>query len=127
MKYLYIFIGSGAGGVLRFFLTRLVHTITGSALPLGTIAVNLAGCFMIGIFSGLFETWVVPSNARLFVFIGILGGFTTFSTFELETFNLLMKTEVRYAFLNILSSTVAGLLFVATGYGMSRFLLQTVK
>ena len=109
--------GGFAGSVLRYLFSGYVQNVSGSiGFPYGTLAVNLAGCFVIGLLSHLADVrGVFSPDARAFVFIGILGGFTTFSTFGNETMNLLRDGENASAMLNIGGHVVAGLFFVWVG------------
>jgi len=93
---LLIGIGGGAGSILRYILSTTVQTrLENSSFPFGTLVVNILGCFTIGILSYLSDTrGVFGSEVRSFLFVGVLGGFTTFSTFSNETINLLRGGEV---------------------------------
>ena len=127
MKYLVIIIGSGTGGLARYLLSRWVYSLSSGGFPIGTLVVNLSGCFIIGFLTGLFEHWVISPNMRLFLFVGFLGGFTTFSTFGLETFNLLKESEIRLALSNFLFSGVFGVALVFAGYWVSQLLIKSFK
>ena len=119
-------IAVGAGGfigtVLRYAISNLTHwLIPRTAFPLGTLCVNLIGCFCIGLLSGIVETrYGMGPYLRLFVFIGILGGFTTFSTFGYETFQLSAGGEYFKAGSNVLLSVAAGLGCVWCGYALGK-------
>ncbi len=95
-------VGGFLGSVLRYWVTGAVYALVAAPrLPWGTLAVNVAGCFAIGLLGGLAETrGVLTASARLFLFIGVLGGFTTFSTFGYETLALLREQAVARALLN---------------------------
>jgi CrcB protein len=108
--------------VSRFALSKWVHTLTGTGFPMGTFIVNMTGCFLIGILAALFEKWLLPPNLRLFVFVGFLGGFTTFSSFGLESFNLAKEMEIRYLLFNVLGSNILGILLVAAGFLLASWL-----
>jgi len=110
-------VGSFLGGILRYGLSTWVHRVLDNPwFPYGTLAVNVSGCFVIGFFAGLAETRVAfTSEARLFLFVGILGGFTTFSSFALETFSLTRDTQNVAALVNIGSQLLLGLLAVWIG------------
>ena len=84
---LYVGAGSFVGGILRYLLSTWIYKILGNpSFPYGTLAVNSSGCFMIGFLAGLAETRsIFTANDRLFIFVGVLGGFTTFSSVALET------------------------------------------
>ena len=86
MKWWLIFAGGGAGSMLRYAVGLWVETRTGPGFPWGTFAVNASGCFLIGVLATLADehAWITPA-ARLALVTGFLGGFTTFSTFGLET------------------------------------------
>ena len=115
-KIILLVIGSAAGGLARYSLGGLVHRFCGSAFPYGTLAVNLTGCFVIGFLAALADDkFFLGSQGRLLLMIGFCGAFTTFSTFMLETSNLLKDGEVLRAFLNILASVVVGFLIFRLG------------
>lgn len=112
----------GAGGMVgalaRYGLGGLVHRMAPLAsFPIGTLVVNLAGCFAIGVLAGMadFQQKLGP-ELRTFLFIGVLGGFTTFSTFGFETVALLRDGEIGRALLNVGVQVVAGLGLVWAGY-----------
>jgi fluoride exporter len=108
-----VFIGLGGfiGSVTRYLVSGYVQQLTSSInFPYGTLAVNLIGCFAIGFLSQLAEArGLFTSESRAFVFVGILGGFTTFSTFGNETMNFLVDGETLAAFANVAAQIVLGL------------------
>ena len=110
-------IGGFIGSVLRYLLSGLAHELSGrDDFPIGTLLVNVLGCFVIGVFSQLAETRsAFTPEIRALVAIGILGGFTTFSSFGNETLNLWRDREGLLAFFNIAFQLVLGLAAVATG------------
>ena len=121
MVYLLIFLGSGIGGVLRFSLGMAVQRLAnGWLFPVGTLTVNVLGCFLIGFFAQILEAKGLPENIRFFLLIGLLGGFTTFSSFGYETLQLLRDGQLIYAIGNVISQVVLGLLFVWVGYVLGR-------
>jgi fluoride exporter len=111
--HLLILVGLGgfAGSALRYLASGYVQQITNSStFPYGTLAVNLIGCFVIGLLSQLADDrGVFSGEARAFVFIGVLGGFTTFSSFGNETMNLARDGEMLPAFANVSAQVVLGL------------------
>jgi CrcB protein len=110
-------VGGFVGGVLRYGLSTWVHrTLDNPWFPYGTLAVNGLGCLVIGFLAGLAESRAAfTPEARLFIFIGILGGFTTFSSFALETFSLARDTQSFAALANIGLQLFLGLLAVWLG------------
>ena len=124
MKYFYIMLGGGLGSVFRYLLSIFIYNFSNKVFPLGTLIVNMLGCFVIGFLFSLFEKFTISPNIRLFIFIGLLGGFTTFSSFGLETFNLIRQSELKYAGLNLLLSNFLGLFFVFLGYAVIKLLFK---
>lgn len=115
-KLLLVFLGGGLGATARYVLSGFVYEKLGSGFPYGTLAVNLTGCFLIGILMSVFEgRFLVNPTLRVFLTIGILGGFTTFSTFSYETIALLSERQILAATGNILFSLLFSLLFCLIG------------
>ena len=110
-------LGGGLGSVARFKLSAWVLAHASDwKFPLGTFVVNVLGCLIAGIAAGLAERYQLFSpDARLFLFVGILGGFTTFSAFGLETMFLLRRGDVWIAALNVFGSVACGLLVLWAG------------
>lgn len=103
--------GGFLGSVCRFFLAGFVHRLAPYlGIPFGTLVVNVIGCFLIGLLNGLAESrQLFGPDIRLFLFIGVLGGFTTYSTFGHETLALLRDAEVSKAVTIVILHLVAGL------------------
>ena len=123
--YLWVAIGGALGSVGRFWLSGLIANRFGETFPWGTIVVNITGCFVIGLFNTLTGTegrWLVSPAARTFFMIGICGGYTTFSSFSLQTFNLVSDGEWLYAGANILFSVVLCLAGVWLGHALAVYL-----
>lgn len=119
LNLLSIFIGGGAGSVLRFLISLLSKKYFLSAI-FATFFVNAAGCFLIGyIFGAFIRSDIFPDYIKLFIISGFLGGFTTFSTFSLEAFELLKEGKTIEAIFYIFSSLVFGLLFTYFGFIIS--------
>ena len=110
-------VGSLIGGVLRYGLSTWVYKALGNPwFPYGTLAVNLSGCLVIGFLSGLAEVGAaITPEARLFLFVGVLGGFTTFSSFALETFALARDGQSLAVLANVGSQVGLGLFAVWLG------------
>lgn len=113
--------GGFIGSVLRYLASGYVQQASKSVdFPYGTLAVNVMGCFAIGFLAQLAESrGVLASESRLFVFVGILGGFTTFSSFGNETLNLARDSQMVNALANIGMNVVIGLLAVWLGRTVS--------
>jgi fluoride exporter len=115
-KSLLIFLGAGSGGVLRYWVSSWVHNQWGSLFPLGTLAVNLSGCLIIGFLAAAFNgPFLIRDEYRAALIVGILGGYTTFSSFGRETMVLVEESELGLAALNIVLSVGLGLLGVWAG------------
>lgn len=124
MKYLYIAIGGGFGSLSRYLLSTFVMWHSNKLFPYGTLIVNLTGCFLIGMLYAAFENTKISPDLRLFIFTGFLGGFTTFSSYGLETFNLIKETQYKYAFLNFIFNNLIGIFLVLAGYYLSRLIFK---
>lgn len=116
-------VGSGGfiGAVCRYGLSGLVQRYAGlTTFPWGTLVVNMAGCLAIGVTVGMMDSrQLFGPEFRLFALIGLLGGFTTYSTFGYETFALLRDAEYMRALFNVGIQVVLGLVLVWTGYSLA--------
>lgn len=120
-RLLLIAAGGAVGAVLRYGVGGVVHRAGGGSFPVGTLTVNLIGCIVIGLLGGLFAgPHVIREEYRLFVMVGLLGAFTTFSTYGLETFGLINERQYALAALNVTLSNVIGLAAVWIGYRLSQ-------
>jgi len=116
LKYLLIGTGGFLGSVLRYWTSVNAYKIFGEEFPYGTFVVNTLGCLLIGFIAEISENrFLVSPEIRIFLMIGFLGGYTTFSTFGYETFVLLQDKDYLTAFLNILLSVVICLASVWIG------------
>lgn len=120
-KLLLVGAGGFLGSIARALVSNFVQQTSGSTFPYGTLAVNLIGCFVIGALSQLGETHdIFSAETRSFIFVGLLGGFTTYSSFGNETINLWRNGTSGLAFVNIALQLVLGLGAVLIG----RWLIQ---
>ena len=120
-KVLLIGLAGLVGTVGRYALSAVIARRFGETFPAGTLVVNLIGCFLAGfLFYLLQERDLVSPTTRTVVMIGLLGGFTTFSSFGLQTFTLLRDGEFWFATLNIVGSNLLGLLMVWVGYALGK-------
>jgi CrcB protein len=118
MTYLWVAIGSALGRIARYGLTRLTLSVSGT-FPWGTIAVNVIGCFIMGFVGTLALSsgrYAIPESVRLFLMVGICGGFTTFSSFSLDTFAMARTGDWFRAAANITLSVGLCFFSVALGY-----------
>jgi len=122
MSYVWVAIGGALGSVLRFWFSGVVARCFGETFPWGTLCVNVTGSFIIGFFATLTGPdgrWLVAPTARQFVMIGICGGYTTFSSFSLQTLSLARDGEWMYVGANIMLSVALCLLGVWLGHLMA--------
>ena len=120
-----LLIGTGGfiGSILRYLMSGYVQQLSKSLqFPFGTLAVNLVGCVLVGFLAELIGQRIGTNETRTFLIIGLLGGFTTFSAFGLETMGLLRNGEIWLALGNIVSHTIFGLIAVWVGYSASSLL-----
>lgn len=112
-----VLIGGGIGSICRYVATTLIGSIGGTVFPFGTLFVNLLGSFLMGflMFFFLDEHFTLPETLRLFLAVGFLGGFTTFSSFSMESLLLLRGDSFFYAFANMAGNLLLGLLAVWLG------------
>ena len=121
LAYLWVAIGGALGSVARFWFSGLIARQFGETFPWGTLLVNISGSLIIGFFGALTDPqgrWFVTPAMRQFFMIGICGGYTTFSSFSLQTLNLLREREWLYAGGNIVLSVVLCMIAVWLGYAL---------
>ena len=117
MKYLFVILGGALGSLLRFISSSWITNLhVGSYFPWGTFSVNLIGSFVIGSLAGFQNTTPFSLNVRLFLFTGLLGGFTTYAAYALETLTLFKENHGPLAIVYVLATTILGLGFAALGY-----------
>jgi CrcB protein len=122
INFFLVFVGAGLGGIIRYWC-QLTLNKAYYALPLGTIAVNLIGCYAIGLLYGISESKYISKHINTFLVPGMLGGFTTFSAFSLETLVLIHKGKYLLAVTHILLSVGGGLVFAYLGYRSMKFVI----
>jgi CrcB protein len=121
IKYLTVFIGAGIGGMLRYWMSSAISKSVPFFFPYGTLIVNVLGSLILGLMIfGLDEKELINPTLKLFIGVGFCGGFTTFSTFSLETFNLFRETEIMLACINILANVFFTILGVYLAYLITR-------
>ena len=117
MEFIGIALGGALGAVCRYLFGNLITRMMGSSLPWGTFIINVVGCFFMGVLMTLIvERQLLPAAWRLFLCVGLLGGFTTFSSFGYEGLTLLLQGNLAAAFGYVGGSIFLG--FVAVGVGV---------
>ncbi len=122
-----LIVGAGGfiGAVGRYWLSGWVHRFSGAGFPWGTLTVNLAGCLLLGVVMSLGETRLVLSpEAKIFLAIGILGSFTTFSTVSFETIELVRQAQLLPALANAGGSLLLGLVALVAGRALVEGILH---
>jgi CrcB protein len=119
MNLTWVFIGGGLGAALRWYLSGFFQS--GENFPLATLSINLIGCLLIGIFSVLVLN---HPKASLFLITGILGGFTTFSSFGLDAFKLIASEEYKKLFIYLALSNILGIMLVIIAHKITTFLIK---
>ena len=115
-KYLVVLAGAGFGGLARFVLGSWIMAKYGGRFPLGTFLINISGAFLIGLFMTLLTERLQPHpNWRLFLVVGVLGGYTTFSSFEYETLQTVRDGERWMGLIYVAGSVLLGYLAVWVG------------
>ena len=121
MSLLLIAAGGAIGSVARYLMAGAVHRVVPPFFPYGTYVVNVTGCLVFGLLAGLAnERGMMGGNGRAFLLIGLLGGYTTFSTFGFETFELLRAAKFGAAAANACGQVVVGVAGVWVGTVVSR-------
>jgi fluoride exporter len=123
VQWLLVFIGGGVGSLMRYLTGVLMTAWFGGSFPWATFSVNVLGSLLIGLLATLAdERGIIGPQARLFLVVGFLGGFTTFSSFSLETYRLARDGETVAAILNIAGNLGLSLAAVVLGAGLGRVL-----
>jgi CrcB protein len=121
MTYVLIAIGGAAGALLRYAVDDAVSRVAGGSFPFGTLVVNVTGSFLLGmLFSLAVERSLLPPEVRPALMIGLLGAYTTFSTWMLESWRLIEDGAYLFAFANIGGSLLAGMAAVSLGIAFGR-------
>ena len=122
-KFLMLAIGSLTGGFARYYMAGFVSRALGSSFPYGTFAVNMAGCFLVGILSSLADKkLLIGPDEKFLLTIGFCGAFTTFSAFMLETANLMKDGQTWQAFLNVAFSVIVGFFILRLGISLGEWI-----
>ena len=119
--YLLVALFGAAGSVLRYSLYLITPRFFSLNFPVSTVLVNLLGSFFIGVCISLFDKSIITENIRIYIAIGLLGGFTTFSTFSMDLFNLLNKSLYIEMISYLVLSVFGGVLLFIAGYKIVSF------
>lgn len=120
-------LGGALGTAARYFVSGYTNNLLAHGFPYGTLAVNTAGSFLIGLIWGIWEGVSESSVIRTFVIIGVLGGFTTFSSFSLDTLNFFKQSQFKLGMLNIIANNVLAIVSVYLGYAIASTFFQIAK
>ena len=127
LKIIFLMAGGAMGSLMRYGISGLTHRYISGFFPWGTLMVNATGALVIGFLWGLFEQKGISPNMRMFIFVGLLGGYTTFSTYALETMTLFRAGDIKMALVNLFASNILSIGFVFGGYFLIRYLLIALK
>ena len=122
MNLLLVVAGGGLGAGARYLLGTWVQGMVGPGSPWGTFLVNVTGAFIIGMVLALVEAGTLSGQTRLFLAVGVLGGYTTFSTLSYDTIQLILESEIPAALLNSFGQVAVGLLAAWLGIASVRVL-----
>lgn len=125
LTYLWIALGGALGTVARYALAEYIVVRHASPFPWAVLLINATGSFLIGVLAacvGPGARWALPTDLRLGLMVGVCGGYTTFSSFSLQTFDLLRAGAVGLALANVLGSVFVCLVAVSLGYSAGLFL-----
>lgn len=115
-QVLVIWIGGGFGSLLRYWMQLLASKLLAVSFPVGTLIVNISGCFLIGLFYGMLtKSAFTNSDWKLFLVTGLCGGYTTFSSFSYESISLFKEGNYLYFITYIVSSFILGLMATVVG------------
>ena len=126
-KILLVIAGGALGSLLRYMTSDLMQKYYQGGFPIGTFTVNIIGSFIIGILWSIAEIMNLSMSFRLFIFVGILGGFTTFSSFSIESINLIRDNHFKIALLYINATNVIGIAISFEGIFVGKYITELVK
>jgi CrcB protein len=120
LKILAVALGGSIGAVLRYLVFVYADKLKFHGFPWATLAVNLVGSFLIGLLWGVFDKIYITPGIRLFIFIGILGSFTTFSTYAFDVFSMSKSGEIKNIIIYMLATNIFGIALAFGGYYISK-------
>ncbi len=127
MNIIFIALGGAIGALLRYYVAVLITKNVIGSFPWPTLTVNLIGSLIIGVMWGIAEQSNLSVYIKSFIFVGLLGAFTTFSTFSLDIFNLIRKNEMETAVMYAMISVVLGIFMVGGGYFLAKKIIHLIN
>jgi CrcB protein len=124
MNYLFVLIGGGIGALLRYMTTESIKSIINIKFSAGILFVNCIGALIIGFLTNLFGNISIDVKWKLLLITGFLGGYTTFSTYSLETVQYFINGNIKQAFMNILLNNILCIFFVLIGMWINKTIMQ---
>jgi len=122
MNVIYIVIGGGIGSLFRYFTSQFINNLYNKNFSLGTVFVNCIGALLIGFLINIFDILGIHTKWKLLIITGFLGGYTTFSSYSLETVNYFINGNIKYGILNILLNNILCILFVLLGIWLNKII-----
>ncbi len=119
-KILAVALGGSIGAVLRFLIFTYYDKISNTNFPWATLAVNLIGSLLIGFLWGFFDKIFISPGIRLFIFVGVLGSFTTFSTFAFDIFSMSKDGDIKNMIIYMVATNILGIALAFGGYYLSK-------
>ena len=127
MLYLMIAIGGSAGALTRYLVSAFINNLVSSSFPAGTLFLNISGSFIIGFLFQIYQSVLVSDEVKMLVTVGFLGSYTTFSTYSLETLNLLLANQYKSAVINVAVSNVLAVSMSLLGIAAARIMLIKIR
>ena len=124
MEYLFVIIGGGIGALLRYLSSNYINSSINIKYPLGTLFVNCLGALLIGFLINIFDRYNINIEYKLLLITGFLGGYTTFSTYSLETVQYFINGNIKQALLNIFLNNILCILFVFIGIWVYKIIVK---
>lgn len=127
MLYVMIAIGGSAGALTRYLVSAFINNLVSSSFPAGTLFLNITGSFIIGFLFQIYQSVLVSDEVKMLVTVGFLGSYTTFSTYSLETLNLLLANQYKSAVINVAVSNVLAVSMSLLGIAAARIILIRIR